>query len=88
MEVLEDSIKFENFEDKYKRKKRSENKLLIKILALFSFFLLILLIIIYTNKKLRKEISKITVELKINEVIKDEYKKLKKFYQNSEKKII
>ena len=35
MEVLEDSIKFENFEDKYKRKKRSENKLLIKILKKF-----------------------------------------------------
>jgi hypothetical protein len=86
MEVLEDSIKFENFEDKYKRKKRSENKLLIKILALFSFFLLILLIIIYTNKKLRKEISKITVELKINEVIKDEYKKLKEILSKFRKK--
>ena len=87
MEVLEDSIKFGKFEDKYKRKKRCEFKLLILILIFFSSFLLIILIIIYTNKKQRKELSKIIVELKNDEVIKD-YKKLKKFYQNSEKKII
>ena len=77
MDVLNKSIKLGEFGDKYKRKEKDEIKLLIKILALLSLFLLVFLIFIYTNKKLRKEISKIKVDLKNDEVIKDEYKKLK-----------
>ena len=76
MDVLNKSIKLGKFEDKCKRKEKGEIKLLIKILALLSLFLLVILIFIYTNKKLRKEISKIKVDLKNDEVIKDEYKKL------------
>ena len=77
MDVFNKSIKLGEFGDKCKRKEKDEIKLLIKILALLSLFLLVFLIFIYTNKKLRKEISKIKVDLKNDEVIKDEYKKLK-----------
>ena len=76
MNVLYESIKIRKFEDKYIKKERDENKLLIKILSLLFFFFLFILLIIYTNKKLKKEISKIKVDLKNDEVIKDEYKKL------------
>lgn len=76
MEVLNESIEFKKFEDKYKRKERGENNL--TIITIFSFFLLVILLMIYTNKNLRKEISKIAIALKNDEVIKDKYKKLKK----------
>jgi hypothetical protein len=77
MENIDMYIKIGNIEGKYKKKERGQNILIIKILTTFTFFLLIVLLMIYTNKKLRKKISKITVALKNDEIIKAKYKKLK-----------